>query len=370
MRDEDVGPVPVVSDRTSNKVIGIVTDRDIAVKVVAFGRDPQSTRVREAMSSDLVTCRVDDDYREALECMARQQVRRMPVINQDGSLAGIISQADVARVSSENQTGELVEEISEPAGVGHSLGSLRSRFWNPGEEAYGFGPNSLLMGAACFTIGAGVMFLLDPVRGRSRRAVLRDKATSLYGDSAYYSGKVQRDLRNRATGVVAGAKSKLRHEEEVPDQRLEARVRSSLGRATSHTHAIRVRAEHGRVTLEGNILARELDNVLSCVRSVPGVTEVDNRLHVHQEAGIVPDLQGGTERRGPRSELTQSNWSPATRVVASAIGGGLVLYGLRGRGPVAKATAAVGAGLLSRGISNKELSSWTDLSSARHALGV
>jgi hypothetical protein len=197
--------------------------------------------------------------------------------------------------------------------------------------------------------------------------MLRDKAASIYGDSAYYAGKVQRDLRNRASGAVASAKGMLRHEEEVPDQKLEARVRSSLGRATSHPHAIRVRAQHGRVTLEGHTLDRELDHVLSCVRSVTGVTDVDNRLYVHQDAANVPDLQGGTERQGARSEFMQSNWSPATRAMAGALGGGMVLYGLRGHGALAKATAAVGAGLLSRGIANKELSSWTDMSMARRA---
>jgi CBS domain-containing protein len=368
MRDEDVGPIPVVSDHADRKVVGIVTDRDIAIKVVAAGRDPASARVGDVMSTDVVTCSVHDDYTEALECMASRQVRRVPVVNEDGSLAGIISQADVARRSSEEELGEVVEEISEASGFGHSLRS-KLGYTRPGHDDARFDANNLVMGAACLTVGAGVMFLLDPAGGRTRRARLRDKAASVYNDSTYYAGKVQRDLRNRATGAVASAKSKLGREDDVADQKLEARVRSTLGRSTSHPHAIRVRAENGFVTLDGNILAHEMSNVLSVVRSVRGVKEIDNRLQAHDDARHISELQGGNARNGQRWDFMQSNWSPTTRLLASAIGGGLALYGLRARGPVAKAAAAVGAGLLTRGISNREVSSWMDMTGARSALG-
>jgi CBS domain-containing protein len=362
MRSEDVGPVPVVSEDGTRKLTGIITDRDIAIKVVAAGLDPRSTRVGDIISTDPVTCRVTDDYGSALHSMARHQVRRIPVVNDDGSLAGIISQADIARQSSDEEVGEVVEEISEPAGLRHTLGSLSSRLAGGAEQENGLtAVNVLLTGAAFLTVGAGMMYMLDPARGRTRRAKLRDKATGLYTDSAYYAGKIQRDLQNRATGAAASARSKLKHNEDLPDQKLEARVRSSLGRATSHPHAIRVRAQDGRITLEGNILTPEVPTVLSSVCSVPGVREVNNRLQTHDEAENVPDLQGGQQHRGKRIELMQSNWSPATRFLASAVGGGLILYGIRARGPMAKATATVGAGLLTRGISNKEISSWTDL---------
>jgi CBS domain-containing protein len=370
MREEDVGPVPVVSDRNVKRLAGIVTDRDIAIKVVAAGRDPRFTRVDEVMSKDIITCNAEDDYIQALQAMARHQVRRIPIVNEDGALLGIISQADVARRTSEEELGEVVEEISEPTGLGHALGSLRAHPSRPGESGIAFGPNTLLMGAACLSVGAGLMYLLDPNRGRSRRAIVRDKAASLYRDSAHYAGKVQRDLRNRAAGVAAGAKAKLTHEDEVADQKLEARVRTKLGRVTSHPHAIRVRAENGCLTLEGTILANEVNGLVSAVRSVPGVSEVENRLQTHEEPGGVPDLQGVTERPRERSEFMQANWSPTARLVASALGGGLVFYGLRAHGPLAKATATVGAGLLARGISNKEVASWTDLSAARRALGL
>jgi CBS domain-containing protein/osmotically-inducible protein OsmY len=369
MRRENVGPVPVVSAAGSRKLTGIITDRDIAIKVVAAGLDPGSTRVGDIMSREVVTCRVNDDYRDALQSMARHQVRRIPVLNDDGSLAGIIAQADVARDSGEEQVGEVVERISEPGGVGHTLGSLTSRFRGGAEQDNSMrAATFLLTGAGFLTVGAGMMYMLDPARGRARRAKLRDKATSLYTDSAYYAGKVQRDLQNRATGAVASAKSKLKHEEDLSDQKLEARVRSGLGRATSHPHAIRVRAENGCVTLEGNILTDELRAVLSSVRSVPGVREVNNNLQAHNESENIPDLQGGKQRTGQQFELMQSNWSPATRFLAGAVGGGLMIYGIRARGPVAKATATVAAGLLTRAIANKEVGSWTDVLRTRRTL--
>ena len=341
MMYEDVGPVPVVRDRSSRTLVGLITDRDIAVKVVAAGMDPRLTNVGDVMSKDLVTCRVTDDYSNALHAMARHQVRRIPILNDDGSLAGIISQADIARQSSEKELGEVVEEISEPAGLNHAIGFWSSPLRSPAQESSAVAANILLTGAAFLTLGAGMMYVLDPARGRTRRAKLLDKAASLYNDSAYYAGKIQRDLQNRATGALAGAKAKLKHEEEeLPDQKLEARVRTSLGRATSHAHAIRVRAENGCVVLEGNVLATERRHVLSSVRSVPGVKEVKNNLRAHAAAENFPDLQRGMQRQRQRFEFMQSHWSPTTRLLASAIGGGLILYGMRSRTPRGETTAA------------------------------
>jgi CBS domain-containing protein len=110
MRDEDAGIVPVVENE---RLVGTLTDRDIAVRVVAEGRDPQSTPVREVASTDLVTVQPEQDLSKALQLMARHQVRRLPVVEND-RLVGIVAQADVARESDEQQTGELVEEISKP----------------------------------------------------------------------------------------------------------------------------------------------------------------------------------------------------------------------------------------------------------------
>jgi CBS domain-containing protein/osmotically-inducible protein OsmY len=336
MREEDVGPVPVVQDLADKRLRGIVTDRDIAIKMVAAGRDPRSTRVEEIMSKNLIACYVDDDYEQAMRAMAQHQVRRIPVVDKDGKLAGIISQADLARESTDIQLGEVVEEISEPAGLGRTFRSMKHRSTDYQEHEGSSAASALLMGAACLSVGAGIMYLLDPDRGRTRRAKVRDKAASLYNDTGYYAGKMQRDLRNRATGAIAGAKARLSHEDEIADQKLEARVRAKLGRVSSHPHAIRVRAANGRVTLEGSVLAEEFKGLLSAVRSISGVHDVENRLHIYESAANVSDLQGDSRQR---REFMRGNWSPAARLVAGAVGGGLAVYGLRARAGLARAAA-------------------------------
>ncbi len=108
MAQEDVGPVPIVED---GRLVGIVTDRDIVVRVVAEGRDPNATTVREIASTELVTVSPDDDLDEALNLLAQRQVRRLPVVEGD-RLVGIVAQADVARLGKDKKTGEVVEEIS------------------------------------------------------------------------------------------------------------------------------------------------------------------------------------------------------------------------------------------------------------------
>lgn len=109
MRDEDAGIIPVVE---GEKLVGTVTDRDIAVRVVAEGRAPQAMTVGEIASRELVTIDPQQDLDEALRLMARHQVRRLPVVEEDGKLVGIVAQADVALHASDEQTGDVVEDIS------------------------------------------------------------------------------------------------------------------------------------------------------------------------------------------------------------------------------------------------------------------
>lgn len=110
MRDEDVGLTPIVE---GDRLVGTLTDRDIAIRVVAEGRDPESTTVREVASSELVTIDPDQSLDEALRLMAQHQVRRLPVVEEDGRLVGIVAQADVARHGDDRQTGQVVEKISQ-----------------------------------------------------------------------------------------------------------------------------------------------------------------------------------------------------------------------------------------------------------------
>ena len=115
MKREDVGSVPVVDSREDKKLIGIVTDRDLVVKVLAGGSSVDRATVRDAMTANPACCRETDDVSKAVSLMGERQVRRMPIVDEAGRLTGIIAQADVAtRVNRDETTGELVEAISEP----------------------------------------------------------------------------------------------------------------------------------------------------------------------------------------------------------------------------------------------------------------
>jgi len=116
MRDRDVGIVPVVDDRSTNRLAGVITDRDITVRCIAEGRDGSCT-VSEVMSSDIITARPDDDVNRIMERMGADQVRRVPVVDDDHRIVGIIAQADIALEGpSDKKVGEVVERISEPGG--------------------------------------------------------------------------------------------------------------------------------------------------------------------------------------------------------------------------------------------------------------
>jgi CBS domain-containing protein len=114
MKSEDVGPIPIVESKDDKKLTGIITDRDLAIKVVAEARDPKTTQIEEIMSEGLVTCRENDDIQSVLQLMQDNQIRRIPVVDKGDHLVGIIAQADVAtRLRSPKAIGKVVEQISE-----------------------------------------------------------------------------------------------------------------------------------------------------------------------------------------------------------------------------------------------------------------
>lgn len=220
-----------------------------------------------------------------------------------------------------------------------------------------------------FGLGAGVMYLMDPDRGRRRRALVRDKfvsVTSHVDDVAY---KIGRDLAHRGTGLVAELRA-LGRREPVPDEVIQARVRSRLGRLVSHPHALVVHVQQGKVTLGGPILAHEVNDLLRRVTRVPGVKSVENRLDIHKQAGDLPALQGGGVRMPERFELAQENWSPAARFVADLLGASMVKRGL-GRGGLLGLLATLSGGaLILRGTTNLQTKRLTGIGAGRRAIDI
>jgi CBS domain-containing protein len=109
MESEDIGSLPVLE---GDQLAGMITDRDIVVRAIAQGKDPRGMPVREVASRELVTVYADDDLSNALKKMASQQVRRLPVVDEENRLVGVLAQADVALEVKEKAVGEMVEEIS------------------------------------------------------------------------------------------------------------------------------------------------------------------------------------------------------------------------------------------------------------------
>ncbi|MBN2256479.1 MAG: CBS domain-containing protein [Anaerolineaceae bacterium] len=114
MGHENIGSIPVVENMKTKKLIGIVTDRDLALKIVAEGRDNKTTTVETVMTHKVVTCRAEDDLQVALNAMSTHQLRRIPVVDNKDQILGIIAQADVAtRIDQPEKVAELLKDISQ-----------------------------------------------------------------------------------------------------------------------------------------------------------------------------------------------------------------------------------------------------------------
>ncbi len=183
----------------------------------------------------------------------------------------------------------------------------------------------LLQGLA---VGAVAMYLLDPHKGRRRRALVRDQLNRIGSDIADLAHDAARDSANRLQGMRARLDRRARSDASIDELRLIERVRAALGRVVSHPHAIQVGAMQGTIRLSGPVLAREVAAVLATARGVPGVTRVENQLDAHERSDV-PALQGqGRQRRG------QDHPAPAMRMGTLLGGGMLALYALRKDGLV------------------------------------
>jgi CBS domain-containing protein len=115
MEEQDVGSIPVVDNGAI--LVGMITDRDIVLRVVAAGKDPGATTVETVATREVIPAHPDESLDDALQQMAERQVRRLPVIEADRVVVGILAQADVAQEAKAKKAGQLVEEISQPSGA-------------------------------------------------------------------------------------------------------------------------------------------------------------------------------------------------------------------------------------------------------------
>jgi hypothetical protein len=224
------------------------------------------------------------------------------------------------------------------------LGLERRQRTDPGDLAL-----AVLAGMG---IGLVSCYLVDPQRGRERRARLRDKTLHSFRRAAESSRATGRDLRQRARGYAARARGLL-HADEVEDDVRVERIRSDMGRLVSHPHALEVDAEDGSVTLSGAILSTEVQRFVRHVKRFPGVREVNNQLDVHTASEDVPELQGGGMPVPRRRNLLRESWPPAARLVAGVAGLGAWVAGSAGRPLGRTALCTVGSLAVWRALANE-----------------
>lgn len=217
-------------------------------------------------------------------------------------------------------------------------------------------------------LGATLMYVFDPYVGNRRRARARDQIIHTLHKASEGMSAATRDLSNRMRGTASSMRSKLTGSS-APDQVLEARVRSEMGRVISHPRAISVSARQGRIRLRGPILRDEVDALLACAASVRGVKEVIDELDVHRNNDDIPSLQG-RGRIQARQARNRAAWRPSTRLIASVGGGVLAVYGALRRDGLGAGLSALGVGLTTRAITNKPARRLLGIDSGHRAVDI
>ena len=252
------------------------------------------------------------------------------------------------RGSDLRRSGENFERRGENFGRrGSNMGRGRSEMAGPSLMS------SLATGLGVSAVGMAAMYFLDPNRGARRRGLVGNQFSRTTTRAPRMMKAAGQDLANRAYGMLAEATNLFRSDA-APDQVIEARVRSKMGREISHPGAVHVSVRDGNVTLEGDVLEREEPALLACVNKVRGVKSVENRLDKHASPGNISNLHGGG-RRESRSEFMQQNWSPAARVLAGTAG---------------LATTVLGTSLLARSITNMETKRLIGVGGGRSAVDI
>ncbi|HVX04320.1 MAG TPA: CBS domain-containing protein [Rhodanobacteraceae bacterium] len=114
MRDEDIGEVPIVERDGGKKLLGVVTDRDIVVRTVAAGRNPASVTAGDCMTEPAITCKESDTLEDCAQAMAAHRIRRMPIVDGNGELCGIIAQADLQATDARSLKQQVADRVSTP----------------------------------------------------------------------------------------------------------------------------------------------------------------------------------------------------------------------------------------------------------------
>lgn len=235
MRFAQLPLLSVVEDRQQRRLLGVVREEDLA-------RVPDDAHVRDVLDTEAPVLRADDEVEPLLGTIAAQRWPALPVVDEEGLLVGVLPLT--ARVE------------------------RRSRAWPIAGAAL-----------AAASLGAGLMFLLDPNLGRRRRAIARDKTANWLHQGERVWEKTRRDLANRAQGLRAEVEH-LMHPAEVTDAKLEARVRTRLGRLIRQPQRVQVAAHEGCVVLRGIARAQDIAKLEKGVRAIDGVRTVENQLAV------------------------------------------------------------------------------------------
>jgi len=205
-------------------------------------------------------------------------------------------------------------------------------------------------------LSAGAMYFFDPDVGKRRRSLISDQVNHWLNKIGDAVDVGSRDLENRLHGFACEFQHSIGRRDSS-DGVVEARVRTKLGRYSSHPRAIEVAVRDGIVTLSGPSLADEVDDVVSAVKEIDGVRDVENRMSVHQSAGNLSALQGGREPTGEPTEFMREQWSPSTRLVLGTLGGlGVLNFAVKRTLP-SMLCGASGALLVARAVSNQPLTS-------------
>ncbi|HEX4124170.1 MAG TPA: SRPBCC family protein [Tepidisphaeraceae bacterium] len=218
-------------------------------------------------------------------------------------------------------------------------------------------------------LGAGLMYVLDPDRGHRRRKLIRDQLVRMRHEAWRGAANTATDLLNHTRGAAARVRSVI-----VPDFAddwiIRERVRSAIGRAVTHPHAIRVSVSNGRVMLGGPILECEVEDLLAAVRRVRGVREVRNLLEPHAHAENLPALQGRGRMPARRRPRMRGELRPAMRLLLGGAGLAAARWGLRRRGRIGAIAGAAGAVAILRRITRVEITRASKLGLDRRAVTV